>query len=677
MNMKIKYLVPVMGALLIVGTVLLPGVTAQPNLERGGQAPSDSKGSLGPSSTLFSYQGQLLDANSDPVNGNVEMTFHLHHEATDGTAFWTEAYIGTQAITVTNGLFHVLLGSLAPINPADLTGDVYLELVVGGETLAPRELLTSVAFAVEAKALDGEQADQFVHISGDSMTGNLFLGANNIEQIGQLWFGAGHDTNLYCSTATVLASDGTFLSRRDSSSLEAFATLVEGDTITRWKVKADGKMYWGPGGSAGHDTVLYRGGANLLKTDDSLAVVGDLTAGGKLSLGTALYSSGTPSSKPIISTNGPALEIRPPQDSVANNGVKFYDGNTSNHIRFTVGGDARIDAINDSGSGLGLYLQPTGGGTTVGGNLTVSGNIDATDGYVSNVTRLRSDNEYIDFYKTSSGGAEGARVGKLGVDNSYANADAKLDSLGGNSLWVNDKIQAGGEIKSDSNLSVLGTASIGQAGVSEGGEITLQRGSSGSYWTLDNYFGDFRLHHDDKVYLTVKKSTGPGLEIWPGYKDNQPNSEWVTLDMPGTKNLRVWDNFSVHGDMELDGYCIGGAYIEANLQTQKEQEAGRIDRFEEGDVLCWSPETARLEKCTIANDPLVQAIADPQGRPIVLGAEVVKVIGPVRVGDYLVASDVPGYAMAAPHPTFGVVIAQALEDLVGDRGLVKAMIRKM
>jgi len=33
--------------------------------------------------------------------------------------------------------------------------------------------------------------------------------------------------------------------------------------------------------------------------------------------------------------------------------------------------------------------------------------------------------------------------------------------------------------------------------------------------------------------------------------------------------------------------------------------------------------------------------------------------------------------MVSPHPGFGVVIAQALEDLTGERRTVKAMIHKM
>lgn len=144
---------------------------------------------------------------------------------------------------------------------------------------------------------------------------------------------------------------------------------------------------------------------------------------------------------------------------------------------------------------------------------------------------------------------------------------------------------------------------------------------------------------------------------------------------------QVWDNVCIgcgaSADLIVRGDVTCGALTENNLQTPEEQAAGGIDRFEEGDVLCWSPKAQRLEKCSAGNDPLVQAIADKSGRPIVIGAEVVKVVGPVRAGDYLVASSVPGYAMASAIPTFGIVIAQALEDFDGEQGIIKAMIRKM
>ena len=470
-----KHFIPNVGTLLIVGLLLLAqNVAAQQTIGRKTQAPSgfegatrgSIEGALSPSSMLFSYQGQLLDANGDPVDGSVEMTFSLYHQESGGTPFWTEAYTTTQAITVTNGLFHVLLGSLTPIDPADLTDDLYLELTVNGETMTPRELLTSVAYAVEAETL-----------------------------------------------------------------------------------------------AAGAST---RGDLN---------VPGAFSVDGELALGTALRSSGNPSGHPIIGTNGPALEVRPPQDDVPDNGIFIYDGNTSNHIRFWVGANAQVDACQGDGSSLNLYLQPTGGTTTLGGRLTTEGGVTVND---DGTTMIEGD----------------LQVG----DNSWTPSFAGMD---GNDLAVKGQIE--------------------------------QSGSNGAR------------------FYKIGIGTDPGTN-------------------PGT--LKMGGNINFNGHTATN--C--GALTEANLQTPEELAADRIDRFEEGDVLCWGID--RLEKCAVANDRLIQAVADTNGRPIVLGAEMVKVLGPVQRGELLVASDVPGYAMVNNDPPAGAVIAQALEDLDGEQGIIKAMIRK-
>ncbi|MCA9999291.1 MAG: hypothetical protein KDE56_26195, partial [Anaerolineales bacterium] len=108
-----------------------------------------------PTTTLFSYQGILRDASGTPItNAAMPMTFRLYSTSTGGTACWTEAYTGGNAITVENGQFHVLLGQITTIDLACLTGDAYLELTINGETLTPREQLANVAFAVEAKTVE-------------------------------------------------------------------------------------------------------------------------------------------------------------------------------------------------------------------------------------------------------------------------------------------------------------------------------------------------------------------------------------------------------------------------------------------------------------------------------------------------------------------------------------------
>lgn len=73
------------------------------------------------------------------------------------------------------------------------------------------------------------------------------------------------------------------------------------------------------------------------------------------------------------------------------------------------------------------------------------------------------------------------------------------------------------------------------------------------------------------------------------------------------------------------------------------------------------------------------AVADENGKPIVMGAEPVKVLGPVQPGDLLVASSEPGYAAAwsqvgSGDPPVGVVIGKVLQAFTGKRDVVKAMI---
>jgi hypothetical protein len=154
-----------------------------------------------------------------------------------------------------------------------------------------------------------------------------------------------------------------------------------------------------------------------------------------------------------------------------------------------------------------------------------------------------------------------------------------------------------------------------------------------------------------------------------GFWDNK-NGNYILQVGSDTQKIRAFRTLNMNGNSVTN--C--GALTEANLQTKEELIAERIDRFEEGDVLCWAGE--RLEKCDTADDPLIQAVADADGRPIVIGAEVIKVLGLVSYGDLLVASDVPGYAMVNNDPRPGAVIAQALENFDGEQGIIKAMIRK-
>lgn len=135
---------------------------------------------LAPSATLFSYQGQLLNSNGMPITDDaMPISFKLFPVATGGSPCWTENHTGGNAVNVEGGRFHVLLGQLIAIPDSCLTTNAYLELIVDGETLSPRELLTSVAYAVESNTLKAGAITR-----GDlAVSGNLNLEGNDISDV--------------------------------------------------------------------------------------------------------------------------------------------------------------------------------------------------------------------------------------------------------------------------------------------------------------------------------------------------------------------------------------------------------------------------------------------------------------------------------------------------------------
>ena len=209
----------------------------------------------------------------------------------------------------------------------------------------------------------------------------------------------------------------------------------------------------------------------------------------------------------------------------------------------------------------------------------------------------------------------------------------------------------------DAKLAVSGGLSLGSQ-TSSDNQIRM-------YYDRDEFPGiyGFIMHRGEaggQGGLTIGAQTDSNINPYSGDIRFLTSSD----GSPATPKLVIRSNGSIS--------C--GALVEANLQTEAETTFGHVQRFDEGAVLCWGLD--QLELCTAANDRLVQAVADSEGRPIVIGAEKVKVLGSIRRGDILVASDVAGYAMVNDDPRSGSVIAQALEDFDGEHGIIKAMIRK-
>lgn len=112
---------------------------------------------------LINYQGYLADGDGNPVTGTRSIEFRIYNTASGGTATWSE----TQSVTVLDGVFSVLLGSVNSLPYTLFNGsDRFLALKVGSDSeMAPRTRLVSVGYAYRANradSLDGKAADDFV-----------------------------------------------------------------------------------------------------------------------------------------------------------------------------------------------------------------------------------------------------------------------------------------------------------------------------------------------------------------------------------------------------------------------------------------------------------------------------------------------------------------------------------
>ena len=92
-------------------------------------------------------QGRLLDADGKGLIGEHKLTFRLMDDPDDGYAQWED----TLSVSFDNGYYSVILGTDEESNPLDdavfALHPLYLELQVDGESLSPRQPITSVPYA--------------------------------------------------------------------------------------------------------------------------------------------------------------------------------------------------------------------------------------------------------------------------------------------------------------------------------------------------------------------------------------------------------------------------------------------------------------------------------------------------------------------------------------------------
>lgn len=100
---------------------------------------------------MINYQGKLTDAVGNPQSGTFDITFKIYNAGIGGTEYWNETQTG---VTVTNGLFNVILGSSTLITNFPQGPNCYLEITVNGQLISPRQRIVSNGYSYYADESD-------------------------------------------------------------------------------------------------------------------------------------------------------------------------------------------------------------------------------------------------------------------------------------------------------------------------------------------------------------------------------------------------------------------------------------------------------------------------------------------------------------------------------------------
>lgn len=339
--------------------------------------------------------------------------------------------------------------------------------------------------------------------------------------------------------------------------------------------------------------------------------------------------------------------------------------NLANDVRITIETDGDIGIGTASPTSLfHLFQNNTATGNAAGMIIENNGTGDAVLQYVQGAQRWFTgiDNSDSDKYKVAS--------------NSDLASNARL------TIQTNGNVGVGVDATAPEELLHIGNSNGGTASV-------LVEGNNGGGMSAEIIFQD-------------QTQTSPNGNAYLGYNDVE---DAFSVFVHDSEVIRI-DDVAAVVDADCNGTWTDNAF------GPSEWVIGQAD---EGDVVCMVGSKmdddgvlrAVVEPCTKANSSNAIGVVIPKdksaahGNPEfsyrgkleertgnywrdewkkthvgveLTGFRMTKVIGNVKVGDILVSSDVPGYAMVTDQPELGAIIGKAAEDFNGEKGMVWARI---
>ena len=232
--MKTKRGLVIVGLLVVLGLLALVTACGTPALEN-----------------MMLYQGRLTNAGGTPINGSRNLIFRLFTTLTGGTSIWQETHNGVQ---VTDGLFQVVLGQTTPLDEGDFHQPLWVETVVSGQALSPRQPLYGAPYA-------------FSLVPGAVVKGYIAATDTYSSTLTVANFGDGHGVSIY-SDGTGLFAGGTDAAIYASGAIQSSSksyVWVSGTSLvknlnsdsTRWDMQNSGAARVFRGGTPGGKVVYY------------------------------------------------------------------------------------------------------------------------------------------------------------------------------------------------------------------------------------------------------------------------------------------------------------------------------------------------------------------------------------------------------------------------------------
>lgn len=178
------------------------------------------------------YSGKLLDSAGNIVNGNLDMTLSVYNVLAGGSPLYVDRNTGAGQVTVTDGLYSVVIGDDAggggtytTLKEAlESSSTCFIEISIGGVALSPRERFQAVPYAITSLSSGSSGSNATLaldNLASVAVNTSILPGVTNsidLGSAGKTWQNVFVSGNL---------SDGT-----NTTTIANIATLAGTQTLT-------------------------------------------------------------------------------------------------------------------------------------------------------------------------------------------------------------------------------------------------------------------------------------------------------------------------------------------------------------------------------------------------------------------------------------------------------------